>query len=113
MKITDYQAINYQVNTPLKAETDVRYKEDPEKLMAVCKEFEAVFINIMLKQMRSTVVEGGLTEKSHARKIFEEMQDEKMSQELAKGQGIGLAQYLYKQMQRQIIIKESETTVVE
>ena len=104
MKINDYQ-IN---SSPVKIENEARYKEDPEKLMGVCQQFESVFLNMMLKQMRSTVIDGGLTEKSQARDIFESMQDEKLAEEISKGKGIGLAQYLYKQMQRQIVVKDGE-----
>lgn len=109
MKINDYQ-INS--TSPVKADVQTRYKEDPEKLMEVCKQFESVFLNMMLKQMRATVVEGGLTEKSHGRDIFESMQDEGLAQEMAKGNGVGLAQFLYKQMQRQIVIKDSEEVIM-
>ena len=108
MKINDYQM---NTTPPVKSDVQTRYKEDPEKLMEVCKQFESVFLNMMLKQMRATVAEGGLTEKSHGREIFESMQDEKLADEISKGNGVGLAQFLYKQMQRQIVIKESEQLI--
>lgn len=72
--------------------------EEQEKLREACREFEAIFLNIMLKQMRSGVEEGGLVEKSHARGIFEEMHDEELSKAMAQGRGIGLAQQLYQQL---------------
>ncbi len=74
--------------------------EDAEKLLDACKEFEAIFLEMMLKQMRRTVPEGELIEKSFAREIYETMQDEEISKEMARGRGIGLAQDLYKQLSR-------------
>ena len=71
---------------------------DREKLQKACQEFEAIFLNMMLKQMRGSVMEGDLTEKSHARKIFEEMHDEELSKAMSEGKGIGLAQQLYQQL---------------
>lgn len=74
--------------------------EEPEKLMDVCREFEAIFLNMMLQQMRRTVPDSGLTEKSYARELYESMQDEEIAKEMSKGQGVGLAQQLYRQLSR-------------
>jgi len=74
--------------------------EDPKELMEVCREFEAVFLNMMLQEMRKTVPESNLTEKSYARQLYESMQDEEIAKEMAKGQGIGLAQQIYRQLSR-------------
>lgn len=74
--------------------------EDPEKLLEVCREFESIFLNMMLQQMRRTVPDGGLVEKSYARDLYESLQDEEVAKEMSKGGGIGLAQELYKQLSR-------------
>ncbi|MBM7615142.1 rod-binding protein [Alkaliphilus hydrothermalis] len=74
--------------------------DDQKKLMEACRQFEAVFINMMLKEMRSTVPDDGLTEKSQGREIFESMYDEKLSESMSKGQGIGLAKEMYRQLSR-------------
>lgn len=72
--------------------------DDEKKMMQACKDFEAIFVNIMLKQMRNTINQSELVEKSYAREMFESMHDEKLSEEMTKGSGIGLAQELYKQL---------------
>lgn len=79
---------------------NIKQTEDPKKLMDVCREFESIFINMILKQGRAGIKSDGLTEKSYARETFEEMQDEQLAQHMAKGQGVGLAQELYKQLSR-------------
>ncbi|MFW5649424.1 MAG: rod-binding protein [Candidatus Alkaliphilus sp. MAG34] len=99
--------INFRPINPLNQidkTANIKHTEDPEKLMEVCKEFESIFINMILKQARNTQQLGGFEERSYAREIFEEMQDEQMAQCMAKGQGIGLAQELYKQLSRNLII---------
>jgi len=73
---------------------------DETKMLQACKDFEAIFVNLMLKQMRNTVSHSDLVEKSYAREIFESMQDEKLSEEMTKGAGVGLARELYKQLSR-------------
>ena len=102
MKITD-PLIHTDATIKLK---NKQTSEDPEKLMEACKEFESIFVNMMLKQMRKTVADGGLIEKSFARDIYESMQDEEMSKEISKGAGVGLAKELYKQLSRNRKIDE-------
>ncbi|SMP52434.1 rod-binding protein [Anoxynatronum buryatiense] len=80
------------------AGTAAETPEEQERLREACREFEAIFLNIMLKQMRSGVEESGLVEKSHARGIFEEMHDEELAKSMAQGRGVGLAQQLYQQL---------------
>ncbi len=79
---------------------NLKQTEDPKKLMEVCREFESIFINTILKQARSGINAEGLTEKSYGRKIMEEMHDEELAKTMSQGQGIGLAQDLYKQLSR-------------
>lgn len=69
--------------------------QDQEKLKKACEDFEAIFVNMLLKSMKNTVDEGGLTKKSHAREMFESMLDEEMASSIAKGKGIGIAEILY------------------
>lgn len=77
-------------------------KKDKE-LMDVCRDFESIFIHMMLKEMRKTIPDSGFVEKSTASKIFEDMFDEEISKETSKGEGIGLARVLYDQFKRQNI----------
>ena len=75
--------------------------EDNEKLMQVCKEFEGIFINMLLKEMKNTVPDAGLIEKSQGTKIFEDMYMEELSDEISKGNnGMGIAQMMYKQLKK-------------
>lgn len=71
--------------------------EDDEKLMETLREFEGIFINMMLKEMKNTVPDSGLVEKSQGTKIFEEMHMEELSKEMSKGDGIGIAKMMYEQ----------------
>jgi len=105
----------YQSKTKTTEQNTQQFKEilekakennDPEALKSACKNFEAIFVNILLKNMRNTVVEGGLIEKSHAREIFEGMLDEKIAEEVSKGQGIGIAKLMYEQLSKSMNSKE-------
>ena len=63
-----------------------------------CKEFEALFINMMLKELRATVNKSGLMDGGKAEEVFTSLMDTQMSREMAAQGGIGLAEMLYRQM---------------
>lgn len=81
----------------LKAASDGNNKEELKK---VCKDFEGIFLNMMLKQMRATVQRSDLTQSDMGRDVFEGMLDEKLMDEASKGKGVGLADTLYRQLSR-------------
>jgi flagellar protein FlgJ len=87
---------------------EAKNSNDKEKLEATCKQFESIYINILMQNMRKTVGDGGLIEKSHARKMFEGMLDEEISKEVSKGQGMGLAQIMYQQLSQKNGIDEDD-----
>lgn len=75
-----------------------------EELMDACRDFEAVFIHMMLKEMRKTIPKNGFVEKSTASKIFEDMFDEEIAKEISKkDEGLGIAKMMYEQFKRQNI----------
>lgn len=68
----------------------------PEAMKEAAKQFEALYINMMLKSMRTASPEGGLMN-SQAQKTYTSMLDQQLSQSLA-NRGIGLADMMLKQM---------------
>ncbi|WP_457572992.1 rod-binding protein [Desulfolithobacter sp.] len=75
-------------------------KNDPETLKKLCQDFEAVFIQYLLKSMRKTVPEGGLFAKDNAHEIYQEMLDAELAADMARTQSTGMADTMYRQMQR-------------
>ena len=82
---------------------------EDKKLRTACRELEAVFINMMLSTMRSTVAEGGLVEKSSGEKMMQSMLDREMAGNMAKAGGIGLGELLYRQMAAKVTTPGVET----
>jgi len=76
--------------------------KDRASLKKSCQDFEAIFIQSMLKAMRKTVPEGGLFAKSNATKIFEDMLDQEFAVSIAKNQSVGLAEQIYRQMEKNL-----------
>jgi len=70
---------------------------DSEALSGAAKQFESVFVQMMLKAMRDTVPEGGLFE-SEQSDFYEGMFDQQISLNIANGKGIGLAEVIERQL---------------
>ncbi|GAU75686.1 rod-binding protein [Fusibacter sp. 3D3] len=75
--------------------------KDETKIREAAEQFESFFVNMLFKEMRKTVQEGGLTEKSNARETFEGLLDEEMSKKITEAGGIGLADMMVKNFLRQ------------
>ena len=68
----------------------------PEALKQAATQFEAMFINMMMKSMRDATPQDGMLD-SQQTKTFTTMLDQQMSQNLAK-RGVGLADVLVRQL---------------
>lgn len=65
-----------------------------------CREFESIFINMMLKEMRSTVQKTGLLDGGQAEDIFSDMLYDEYAKDMAKVSGFGLADAVYLELVR-------------
>lgn len=77
----------------------------PEALKGAATQFEAMFINMMMKSMRDATPQDELTG-SEQSKMFTGMLDQQMSQNLAK-RGVGLADMLIRQLSVQATSAQS------
>ena len=81
-------------------QTETAETVDPKTRQAA-QDFEAFFIGHLLKDMRKSLPKGGLFAESGESRMMQDMLDETVADDLAhKGQGIGLAQVLMKQLQQ-------------
>jgi peptidoglycan hydrolase FlgJ len=69
-----------------------------KKLHDVANMYEQHFIREMMKQMRSTVSEGGFIKANNAEKIFQEQLDDQYADQWQKSGGIGFSKIIYDQL---------------
>ena len=69
--------------------------EEAKKLREACEGFEAMFLDIMFKEMRNTVPENTLFGQSQGEKIWHSMLDTELMQNVAKSGGVGIADMMY------------------
>jgi flagellar protein FlgJ len=74
-------------------------ENSPEAIRGVAKQFEAVFVAMMLKSMRDATHSEGMFE-NEASKMYTSMFDQQISQKIAAGKGIGLADMLTRQLSK-------------
>lgn len=75
-------------------------KQAPDKALAsAAKQFEAVFMNMMLKSMRDATPQEGMFDTEQT-KMFTSMLDQQLAQNMGGSRGIGLADMMVKQLSR-------------
>jgi flagellar protein FlgJ len=74
--------------------------KDEQQLKKVCKDFEKIFLSMMYKEMRATVIKSDLVDDSAGGDMFKEMLDDKIAEEIADGPGVGLADMMYKNLSK-------------
>lgn len=81
--------------------TDLRKaagENDPAALREVANQFEALFLQTMLKSMREASLGDPLFGDSEQMEMYQGMMDQQMAVELASGKGVGLADMLVRQL---------------
>jgi flagellar protein FlgJ len=86
---TDNKALNDLKRT---ARTD-----SPEAIRAVARQFEALFLQMMLKEARNSSIDDGMFG-SEQTKMYQDMFDKQISLQLSEGQSMGLAEMLERQL---------------
>ncbi|NNC76699.1 MAG: flagellar assembly peptidoglycan hydrolase FlgJ [Woeseiaceae bacterium] len=71
---------------------------DPEVLREVAGQFEALFLQSMLKSMRDASLGDPLFGDNDAHEMYEGMMDQQLAMEMSSGKGIGLAEMLVRQL---------------
>lgn len=88
--ITDFTQFN---RMRLEAKTD-----EPAVLREVAGQFEAIFIETLLKNMRSSSLAEPIFGQSDQLEMYQGMMDQQLAVEMSSGRGIGLAEMLVRQL---------------
>jgi len=74
---------------------------EQRQLWKSCQDMEQVFLQILLRQMQSSITTG-VFPRTMQREIYEDMQREALAEQMAKSGDVGLAAMLYRQLSRQL-----------
>ena len=81
--------------------TEMRAAADPKApavLNEVANQFEALFLQMMLKNMRAASFGDPLMGDNKSHELYQDMMDKQLSLEMANGKGIGLAEKIVEQL---------------
>ncbi len=84
---------------------------DPAALREVAGQFEALFIQSLMKNMRDASLAEPIFGKSDSFEMFQEMQDQQFAKEMASGRGIGLAEMIVRQLSPVGAAERGETAI--
>ncbi len=91
---------NHQIVTDIRALNDLKQtaRENPnEALRAVAEQFEAIFVQQILKESRKVQLDGGWLEGGQS-EFFQSWHDEQLSQSIAAQGSLGLADMIVEQL---------------
>lgn len=91
------KAGNYHDFSGLAALRSEAQADSEQAIAPVARQFEALFLQMMLKSMRDAVPEGGLFD-SNGGELYQEMHDKQLSVTLSEQGGIGLADAIAQQL---------------
>ena len=94
-------ALTLQANQ-LKKLPETKGVTDDAKLREAANDFEAIFIQQMLKTMRKTSFESDLLPKSEGEKVFQSLLDKQYAQISAKSGSLGFGEMIYQQLKSKV-----------
>ncbi len=99
---------NYNDLASLNAISNVGREDQDEALKQVAHQFESMFISMMLKSMRdaNAAFEEDNPLNSNESKFYRQMFDDQLALSLSQGEGIGLADSIYRQLKDQFDVKD-------
>ncbi|EAT12523.1 flagellar assembly peptidoglycan hydrolase FlgJ [Bermanella marisrubri] len=102
---------NYNDLSSLNKITQLGNENQDAALKEVAKQFESMFIKMMLKSMRdaNAVFEEGNPLNTNESKFYRQMHDDQLALSMSKGKGVGLADSIYRQMKQEFNVGENET----
>ena len=75
-------------------------RED-ERLKQASRDFEGIFLGMMLKEMRQTLTGDPILNGGHGEEIFSSMRDQQLVTDIARGTNqLGLGEMIYRQLTR-------------
>lgn len=84
-------------------------QEDPEAIKTTAKQFETMFINMMLKSMREANVSmNSELFSNQSQDFYQEMFDQQLASKISESKGIGLSDMLIKQLSKNMDGKTHE-----
>ena len=77
-------------------------ENDRESFTQLCQDFESIVINSLFQQMRKTIPDEGILERSSDMELYREMLDMEIAREMSRKGGLGLGRQIYEQLKNNL-----------
>lgn len=91
----------------------VHSEKDRIAAKKVAKEFEALFVGMMLKSMRDTVGKDSMTYGGHGEDVYRSLLDQEYAKAVSDNHGLGLAERIESDLLKSLPVKETKKAVDE
>ncbi|MDX1958296.1 MAG: rod-binding protein [Leptospiraceae bacterium] len=91
-----------EITRPVNIKEEIKADPYRKKIFDASVEFESIFVNMMLKEMRKSVGKSGLISGGHAEEIFEDLLYDEYSKEISKNSSLGIAEQVYESLTRNL-----------
>lgn len=96
--------IDYQTKEIDRSELSEKQKEQLGELEKSANDFEAFFINLLMKQMNPDSLSSDIMGKSRGEKVFEKRLHQNLSKEIASSkEGLGISELVYDSLKQQVV----------
>jgi flagellar protein FlgJ len=94
--------LNAQTYMPISMVESTLEKKEQQELRHVVQEFEAVFLDLLFKQMQKAIPRDGYLGVDSGTRLYEEMFYEELAKSISKTGGIGLGERLYEDLVKHV-----------
>ncbi len=92
---------------------DILRTKDRGELEKVAKEFEELFVGMLMKNMRSTILKSDISKSSYQKEIFEGMLDEEYSKEIASTGSFGIGKLIVENFEKYLSEDKDEANGID
>ncbi len=85
--------------------------KDRKKLEKVAVDFEEMFVNILLKNMRNTVLKSELSDNSYQKEMYQGMLDNEYAKEIARTKSFGISKLIVDNFEKYVDHDDSENGI--
>jgi flagellar protein FlgJ len=92
------------------AEKSAVSEKDRIAAKKVAREFESLFVGMMLKSMRETVGKDSLTNGGHGEEVYRSLLDQEYARAIGENNGLGIAKLLEKELLKTMPKRDENST---
>lgn len=96
----NHKITSSQITIPENIKEEIQKDPNKKKLFNASVEFEAIFVKLMLKEMKKSIAKSHWIHGGYAEEIFEDLLTDEQAKEISKNNNLGLAEKIYSSLSK-------------